>query len=424
LHVLLLLVCGGIYTAYRLHPESFVGKDEIITRGEYAAILAQDISLDTSNAEKNPPSFPDIDGHWSEKYIEALIGAGIIDPADAPITRAEIIKLLVKAEGKDEEAKNTQGHSGYEDQEDIKDYDKGYVIIGREDGIVGDTEDNKIRPNDPATKGEAEDMTDKVTPKPTEPTPAAPSQNPDKATPSPTPGTTEQPTPTPANPDESKPSPTPTPGNTGGGSGGGSYYPPAQVRFELPEAAHTDSEIQVMPVWKYMKSYTWTMTKTAVDGSEQPAELANALIGTLGLEGGAIQFKEDGQYTLTATAKNARGKETVLFKKITIYPVIDMSFDLPETTHTDKSATLTYSLEMLYGHDIVWSATKDGEATQPTDILDGELGNEGGTFVFRNKAGICLAISLSGYCRHPLSPISILSTTPEDRPQRLLFGEG
>jgi len=393
---LLLLICGGIYTAYCLHPESFVGQDDIITRGEYAAILAQDLSLDTTNAEKDLPSFPDIDGHWSEKYIEALIYAGILDPADYPdgfhpddpITRAEILKMLVKAEGKDEEAKNTQGHSGYDDQSDIKDDDKGYVIIGREDGIIGDTEDNKIHPNDPVTKGEAEDLNDKVPPKPTEPTP------------SPTPDPTEQPTPTPANPDEDQPTPTPTPtptpGNPGGGSrGGGYYYPDAQVRFELPETAHTDSDIQVMPVWKYMKSFIWTLTKTAVDGSQQPVELADAVSGTLGLEGGTIQFKEDGQYTLTATAKNARVKETVLSKQISIYPVIDLSFDLPETTHTDKSVTLTYPLEKLYGHDIVWTATKDGETVQPADILDGTFGNEGGTFVFRNKGEYTLTASIT-----------------------------
>ncbi|MFZ5944311.1 MAG: S-layer homology domain-containing protein [Bacillota bacterium] len=402
---LLLLICGGIYTAYRLHPESFVGQDEIITRGEYAAILAQEIPLDTSNAEKDPPSFSDIDGHWSEKYIEALIDAGIIDPADYPdgfhpddpITRAEILKMLVRAEGKDEEAKNTQGHSGYDDQPDIRDEDKGYVIIGREDGIIGDTDDNKIRANDPATKGEAEDMNDKVTPKPTEPTPSAPSQTPDATTPSPAPGATDQPAPTPMNPDENQPTPTPTPTPTPapGNPGGGSYYPPAQVRFELPETVHTDSEIQVMPVWKYMKSYTWTLTKTAVDGSQQPVELADAVSGTLGLEGGTIQFKEDGQYTLTAVAKNTRGKETVLSKQVTVYPVIDLSFDLPETTHTDKSVTLSFPLEKLYGHDIVWTATKDGEAAQPTDILSGELENEGGTYVFRNKGEYTLTASIA-----------------------------
>ena len=402
---LLLLICGGIYTAYRLHPENFVGQDEIITRGEFAAILTQDIPLDTANAEKNPPTFADIDGHWSEKNIEALIDSGIIDPADYPdgfrpddpITRAEIIKMLVRAKGQDEDAKNTQGHSGYDDQSDIKDENKGYVIIGREDGIIGDTDDNKIHPNDPITKGDAENLIDKTKPELSETTPTNPSQTPDTTTPSlETPEQT-QPTPTPTNSDVDQPTSTPTPGNPGGDSGasGGTYYPPAQIRFELPETAHTDSNIQVMPVWKYMKSYTWSLTKTAVDGSKQLVELADVLNGSLSLEGGTIQFKKDGQYTLTATAKNVRGKETVLSKQITIYPVIDLGFDLPDSTHTDKSTTIIFLLDKLYGHDIRWIVTKDGETAQTTDILDGELGNEGGTFVFRNKGEYTLTASIT-----------------------------
>ena len=382
---LLLLTCGGVYTAYRLHSGSTVGQDDIITRGEYAAMLARYLSLDTSNTEKDPPSFPDIDGHWSEKYIEALVDAGIIDPADYPngfrpddpITRAEILKMLVRAEGKDDEAKNTQGHSGYDDQTDIKDEDKGYVIIGREDGIIGDTDDGKIHPNDPVTKGDAEDLIDNAISDPAEPTPTKP-----------TPDTT--------NPDDNQPTPTPTPDNPGDDGGdGGYYYPDAEVRFELPETAHTDSEIKVTPVWKYMKSYTWTLTKTAVDGSQQLVELADAVIGSLGVEGGTIQFRVDGQYSLIATAQNVIGKETVLSRQVTVYPIIDLSFDLPETTHTDKSVVLTFPLEKLYGHDIVWSATKDGEEVQPADILDGTLGNEGGNFVFRHKGEYILTASIT-----------------------------
>lgn len=412
--VLLLLICGGIYTAYCLHPEAFIRQDDIITRGEFAAMLVRDIPLDTTNAEKDPPSFPDIDGHWSEKNIEALIDAGIIDPADYPdgfhpddpITRAEIIKMLVRISGKDKEAKNTQGHSGYEDQDAIKDDDKGYIIVGREDGIIGDTDDNKIHPNDPVTKREADDLIDKVTPEnPTPPpatvTPTPPSQTPETPVPS-------QPIPTPTNPDQGQPTPAPTPENPGndlggssggsgtGGSGGGSHsYPDAQVLFELPETAHIDTEIQVMPVWKYMSSFTWSLTKTAVDGSEQPVELADAITGSLGLEGGTIQFKEEGKYTLTATAKNARGKETVLSKTVTVYPVIDLTFYLPETTHTDKSVTLTFPPEKLYGHDIVWTVEKDGEAVQTADILDGTLGNDGGTFVFKAKGEYTLTAAIT-----------------------------
>ncbi|HHV12617.1 MAG TPA: S-layer homology domain-containing protein, partial [Clostridiales bacterium] len=397
--VILLLVCGGIYTAYRLHPEAFIRQDEIITRGEYAAILVRDIPLDTANAEKDPPSFPDIDGHWSEKNIEALIDAGILDPADYPdgfhpddpITRAEIIKMLVRISGKDEEAKNTQGHSGYEDQDAIKDDDKGYIIIGREDGIIGDTDDNKLHPNEPVTKGEADELIDKaITEKPT---PAPSPTNPDdgQTTPAPTPPEQTQPAPIPA----PIPSPIPSP-SPGGSSGGGSHsYPNAQVRFELPETAHTDTEIQVIPVWKYMSSYTWSLTKTAVDSSQKPVELKDAVSGTLGLEGGTIKFTQEGQYTLTAAAKNSRGKETVLSKQITVYPVVDLNFELPETTHTDKSVALTFPPEKLYGHNITWTAEKDGEAAQTADILDGEFGSEGGTFVFKNKGEYTLTAAVT-----------------------------
>jgi hypothetical protein len=171
--------------------------------------------------------------------------------------------------------------------------------------------------------------------------------------------------------------------------------PDAQIRFELPEAVHTDTEIQVMPVWKYMKSFTWSLTKTAVDGSQQAVELEDALTGSLGLEGGTIQFKEKGQYTLTATAKNSRDKETALSRTVTVYPVIELGFDLPETIHTDKSVTLTFPLEQLYGHDIVWSAVKDEEAAQLSELLEGQLSNEGGTFVFRNKGKCTLSASIT-----------------------------
>jgi hypothetical protein len=400
--LLLLLIGGGIFVFMEQHPDLFIPEDEILTRGEFATIMVRDIPLDTKDMEKDPASFPDIDGHWSEKYIEALIDAGIIDPADYPdgfhpddpITRAEIIKMLVRISGKDEEAKNTQGHSGYDDDKDIKDGDKGYIIIGKEEGISGEDSDGKLKPNDPVTKGEAKDLIDKTKPLPTPtPTPEIPKPTPAPNTPDPVKPTPVKPTPTPGgNSDDDDDSG--SSGGSGGSSGGGSYsYPDAQVRFELPETAHTDTEIKVMPVWKYMQSFTWALSKTAVDGSEQTAELIDA--GTLSLEGGILQFKEPGKYTLTATAKNVRGKETVLSKTVTVYPVIDLTFALPETTHTDKSVTLSYALEALYGHDIMWTAEKGGEEAPITDILDGTLGNEGGTFVFKSSGRQTLTASLT-----------------------------
>ena len=407
----ILLAAGGIFTAYLLNPDRFHSQDGIMTRGEFAKELAKELRLDTENAEKDTPSFPDINGHLAEKYIEALIDAGIIDPADypdgfwpdKPITCVEIIKMLVRAKGQGEEAKNTKGHSGYDDHNEIAEDDKGYVIIGKEDDIVGDTEDNKLYPNDPMTREEADDLIHKGNLNPTDPAVVTPT--PAMETTAPTNPSDGQVTLLPTDENQNQPTPSKTPKNTdsdtdddsssGSSGGSSSYYSNAQIRFDLPETAHTDTEIKIMPVWKYMKSFTWTLTKTAVDGSEQPVDLSDALVGSLELEGGSIRFMKAGTYTLTAAAKNFRGKETVLSKTITVYPVIDLSFDLPETTHTDQSVTLSFQPEQLYGHDIAWSAQKDGEAAQVSDILEGTLGNEGGTFAFRKKGEYLLSAKIT-----------------------------
>lgn len=398
--VLLLLLGGGFFIYNQEHPELFIPKDQILTRGEFASILVRDIPLSTEDAKKDKASLPDIRGHWSEKYIEALIDAGIIDPADYPdgfhpddpITRAEMIKMLVRINGKDEEAKNTKGHSGYDDDKDIKKGDKGYIIIGKEDGIIGDEDGGKLKPNKPVTKGEAQDKIDKTKPQPT-PTPEKPKPTPTPVESTPTPV---EPTPKPVEPTPTPVKPTPTPGrdsdDRGSSGGGSSYYPDAQVRFEIPGTTHTDMEIKVMPVWKYMQSFSWMVTKTTTDGSEQPFKLSG--IGSLGLEGGILRFKEPGRYTLIATAKNVRGKETMLSKTVTIYPAIDLNFTLPETTHTDKSITLAFPLESLYGHNIVWTAEKDGKEVLPADILDGTLSIEGGSFVFKDKGSYTLTATV------------------------------
>jgi hypothetical protein len=43
------------------------------------------------------------------------------------------------------------------------------------------------------------------------------------------------------------------------------------------------------------------------------SSLPDAISGMLGKEGGTIRFLQDGEYTLTATALNARGKATIPF---------------------------------------------------------------------------------------------------------------
>ena len=93
--LLFLLLGGGFFIYIQERPELYIPKDEIITRGDFAAILVRDITLDTVDSKKDTASFPDIRGHWSEKYIEALIDAGIIDPADYPMHKIKPGKLKI-----------------------------------------------------------------------------------------------------------------------------------------------------------------------------------------------------------------------------------------------------------------------------------------------------------------------------------------
>lgn len=89
--VLLLLVCGGIYTAYRLHPENFIGQGEIITRGEFAAILVRDIPLDNSNAEKDRPAFTTSTDTGRRKTLRRLLTQ---ESSTLPITLTAFARMI------------------------------------------------------------------------------------------------------------------------------------------------------------------------------------------------------------------------------------------------------------------------------------------------------------------------------------------
>ncbi|WP_353852760.1 S-layer homology domain-containing protein [Dehalobacter restrictus] len=183
--------------------------------------------------------------------------------------------------------------------------------------------------------------------------------------------------------------------SSGGNSsnGGGSHsYPQSQVSFELPATAHTDTQINIATFLTYTKALTWSLAREATDGVSIPVDTTTAIDGSLTTGGGTITFKASGSYTLTATAVNYAGRETVFSKNITVYPVIDTGFDLPEYTHTDKMVTITNDAE-LDGPDIVWSVAGDSEAVQWDSVIDGTLPNEGGTIAFMEKGRYTLTAS-------------------------------
>jgi len=346
----------GVITGY---PDGTVRPDSIISRGEFAALLVRYMEINTADAEKVTPAFDDIGGHWSAANVEALVDAGIIDPDDydgsflpeEPITRIEIIRMMVRSIGKGGAAEQYNKNTDFADDSKLYGIDKGYVHYAYDYGLVEGYPDNTIRPGGESTRAEAfallvrqNDALEKIA-------------------------------------EEAK--------SDVDDSGGVVSYPKAQVSFTLPATSHTDTSISVMATSKYTNSLTWSLTRETPDSGQEAVEMADAVSGSLANDGGTITFKNSGSYTLTATAVNSVGRETTYSQKIKVYPVIDVSFNIPEILHTDKTVTITTTAE-LGGLDIVWTVTKDGAAAELDAVVDGSLANDGGTIMFIEKGSYTL----------------------------------
>ncbi len=366
----------GVISGY---PDGLAHPDEIITRGEFAALVARTMELPEPEESEVTIRFTDIAGHWSEPHIEALIIAGIIQKddfgtkflPDQPITRMEMIRMLVRAIGKGEHDASCSCVTGFSDDDTLSESDKSSICTGKEYGIVDGYPDGTVKPDGKATRAEAFEMlvdTEKAKeeikkeepPKPTVPT---------------------------------KPEDKPSDGNSGGGSSGGggsSHVPAPQFSFTLPKTAYTADEIEIKPESRYVSDLTWSVLKNGL-----PAELSELTDGTLDQNGGKLKFTQTGSITLIATAKNSRGATATHEQTISIYPVVTAAFTLPETTHTDKSVAVELSTQNLGGNAVVWSLEKDGAAVDIEAALAGTLDSTGGTVLFKEKGVYKLTASIT-----------------------------
>jgi hypothetical protein len=94
--------------------------------------------------------------------------------------------------------------------------------------------------------------------------------------------------------------------------------------------------------------------------------------GTLDNSGGSIRFKHAGTYELIARITDETGR-VFLFEnggRIEVLPVLSISFELPEVTHTDR----TIDLRTRGNNNVLpveWSLTKDGEPVEVSDAMEG-----------------------------------------------------
>ena len=357
------IICG--------YPDGLVHPDAIITRGEFAALIARTMELPEPNVSEVTISFTDIAGHWSAQQVEALIIAGVIQKddfgmkfqPDKPITRMEMIRMLVRAIGKGEHDPSCPCVTGFSDDDGLSDGDKASICTGKKYDIVNGYPDGTVKPDGEATRAEAFEMlvdADKAKEQIKKEEPAKP-----PVTPKP----------------EDKPS------SSGGGS---SYVPAPQFNFTLPKTAYVADEIEIKPESRYVSGMTWTILKNGL-----PAELSELTEGELTSTGGKVKFTQTGSITLIATAKNSRGATVTHEQIISIYPVVTSSFTLPETAHTDTAVAVELSTENPGLNSVVWSLQKGGAAADIDKALTGELDSTGGTVLFKEKGSYTLTASIT-----------------------------
>lgn len=372
-----ILMDKGVISGY---PDGLVHPDAIITRGEFAALIARTMELPEPDESEVTIHFTDIAGHWSEQHVEALIIAGIIQKddfgtkflPDEPITRMEMIRMLVRTIGKGDHDASSPCVTGFSDDGSLSDADKSSICTGKEYGIVNGYPDGTVKPDGKATRAEAFEML----------VDAEKAKEQIKKEEPPKPPATTKP--------EDKPSG--GGGSSGGSSGGGgsSYVPAPQFSFTLPKTAYAADEIEIKPESRYVSGVTWSALKNGL-----PAELSGLTEGTLTATGGKVKFTQTGSITLIATAKNSRGATVTHEQTVSIYPVVTAAFTLPKTVHTDTSVPVELTTENLGINFVVWSLQKDGTSADIDEALTGELTATGGTVLFKDKGSYTLTASIT-----------------------------
>ena len=339
-------------------PDGLIHPDDTVSRGEFATMLANRQKL--TAASQGTATFPDIDGHWAEGSIEVLVSEGIIRKADysenfspdAPVTRIEMIRWLVRMLGKGQAAEELKQSTEYRDDGDVKEKDKGYVILASRYELTEGYPDHTVRPLAESTRAEAFALLCRIK------IAAANIQK------------------------------------EGEDKRASASSPKPEIAFALPAATHTDRQVEVEILQKNADSVTWAIARQSTEKEMEPMNLDDVVEGELIASGGSIRFKIPGTYTLTATAVNG-SKKTEAAQSIMIYPVAQISLTMPAISHTDSEVFVKPIVTDGDGLAVIWSLSHNGESVPINDHIDGALEDTGGTVRFTERGVYLLTASIT-----------------------------
>ncbi|WP_324824891.1 S-layer homology domain-containing protein [Sinanaerobacter sp. ZZT-01] len=188
--------------------------------------------------------------------------------------------------------------------------------------------------------------------------------------------------------------------------------PVLQLSFVLPETGYTDTQIDVRTRGNIgVLPIEWTLMK---NGTAIPLE--QAVSGTLNAQGGKIRFTESGEYRLTATMFDALGRVFTHTEKISIYPLYNCNFTMPQVARTGQNFVVNMSSTVnLNDNNVVWTAIKDGQNIAVSEYFKGTLGNSGGTVHVDVSGNYTLTATITdklGRVFTATQSISVVNTAP------------
>lgn len=141
----------GIVSGY---PDGTFKPDQPITRAEFSAILCRALGISPSESGSN---FPDLQGHWAEKYVTPLVEKGFIKGypdgtfgPDQLIKRSEIAAIMARAMT----LPPLIGKPTFSDI-DTTHWAFGFVEAAASKGLIKGYPDGTFRPENSATRAEA-----------------------------------------------------------------------------------------------------------------------------------------------------------------------------------------------------------------------------------------------------------------------------
>lgn len=164
-------------------------------------------------------------------------------------------------------------------------------------------------------------------------------------------------------------------------------HPTFDIKIEADKTAHTDQSFVVKTTLSdnVKQQLNWHIYK---DGSE--VKWQETVTGSLTNDGGSIQIKDKGSYTLKATAYDETSREFFGKAIVEVYPIIEIGVQTPAAAHTDTPVTVAVNTKELGDLTLAWTATKDGEEISLADCIEGKLDNSGGTVRFLGKGDYSL----------------------------------